>query len=239
MVNNFKNKAFTLAEVLITLMIIGILALVTIPSLIQSWEEREAITKLKKTYAMLQQAFKMAEIDNGSPDTWNLTVSTTLTNLIPYLPVLKDCKNQDGCVYTGMYKTLNGVDYVSIAANQAWSGYRILLKDNTSIFTASASNTCALSIFSVNGSAACMNFMVDINGLKGPNVAGRDLFFFSMTKDGIMPWGGSNVKDENDQKLNRYPHSETCVNKNYAGYGCARWIIERSNMDYLHENTTW
>ena len=50
--HNFCNKnAFTLAEVLITLGIIGVVAAMTMPSLIASHKEKETVSKLKKVYS--------------------------------------------------------------------------------------------------------------------------------------------------------------------------------------------
>lgn len=61
---NTKNLkvAFTLAEVLITLGIIGIVAAMTLPVLMGKYVERERITALKKTYSLLQQAFEIAVV---------------------------------------------------------------------------------------------------------------------------------------------------------------------------------
>ena len=72
---NTKNLkvAFTLAEVLITLCIIGIVAAMTLPVLMGKYVERERITALKKTYSLLQQAFEIAVVKNGTPDSWGLS----------------------------------------------------------------------------------------------------------------------------------------------------------------------
>lgn len=69
---NFKSAktAFTLAEVLITLAIIGVVAALTIPNLIQSYKKSVVETRLAKFYNMMNQAIRMSEIDNGSQSTW-------------------------------------------------------------------------------------------------------------------------------------------------------------------------
>ena len=61
---NIKN-GFTLAEVLITLGIIGIVAALTMPSLIQNSKRQETSARLKKFYSTMSQALIMAELDNG------------------------------------------------------------------------------------------------------------------------------------------------------------------------------
>ena len=65
-----KRIAFTLAEVLITLGIIGIVAALTIPNLVQGYRKRVVETRLKEFYTITQQAFKMAEVDNGDIANW-------------------------------------------------------------------------------------------------------------------------------------------------------------------------
>lgn len=52
----FMKKGFTLAEVLITLGIIGVVAAMTMPSLIQNYRKKEATTRIKKFYSMMSQA---------------------------------------------------------------------------------------------------------------------------------------------------------------------------------------
>ena len=65
-----KHLGFTLAEVLITLGIIGVVSALTIPSLIAGCQEKVTITKLKKMYQMVKEAEIASSIDNGSPSDW-------------------------------------------------------------------------------------------------------------------------------------------------------------------------
>ena len=66
----YTYKGFTLAEVLITLGIIGIVAALTIPTLISKYQERVTITRLKESYSMLAQAYQFGVNGNGSPASW-------------------------------------------------------------------------------------------------------------------------------------------------------------------------
>ena len=65
------NKAFTLAEVLITLGIIGVVAAMTIPTLVQSYKKKVVESRLVKFYSTMQQAIKLSEIENGPISTWD------------------------------------------------------------------------------------------------------------------------------------------------------------------------
>ena len=68
--NDYKKNAFTLAEVLITLGIIGVVAALTIPVLIANHKKHEVVTKLEKVYTVMNQAIKMSEVENGSVEHW-------------------------------------------------------------------------------------------------------------------------------------------------------------------------
>src|SRR5574344_1031699 len=112
---NFKSLAFTLAEVLIVLAVIGIISALTIPVLIQKAQERENIAKLKKVYSTLSNAFTLAVNSDGTPDNWDLIGSDSsigaenLTNkIVPYLKVSKYCKTSAGCWYNSIPNYLNG-----------------------------------------------------------------------------------------------------------------------------------
>ena len=64
------EKAFTLAEVLITLGIIGVVAALTLPSLISRYKKQVIATRLEQFASMWQQAIRMAEAENGETTTW-------------------------------------------------------------------------------------------------------------------------------------------------------------------------
>ena len=70
--NSLKKSAFTLAEVLITLGIIGVVAAITLPSLIQRNVEKQRVAQLKKAYSELSQAYNLAIAENGAPTEWGM-----------------------------------------------------------------------------------------------------------------------------------------------------------------------
>ena len=80
---NNKRIAFTLAEVLITLGIIGVVAALTMPSLIQNYRKHVVETKLAKVYSVMNQALKNVSAEYGEPTVWmkdcGITVSPTCT----------------------------------------------------------------------------------------------------------------------------------------------------------------
>ena len=89
--------AFTLAEVLITLGIIGVVAALTIANLIQNYREKTTVTQVVKAYSTLSQAFEQAIEDNGTVDTWCTKddlyndCSIKISNVMkPYLKIEKN-----------------------------------------------------------------------------------------------------------------------------------------------------
>ena len=75
-----KRNAFTLAEVLITLGIIGVVASMTLPTLIQNNKNKEVEARLKKVYSVMNQAIMMSEKDNGPKEYWDFTCTTDEEN---------------------------------------------------------------------------------------------------------------------------------------------------------------
>ena len=65
-----KKFAFTLAEVLITLGIIGVVAAMTLPTLIQNYRKHEVETRLAKVYSVVNQAIKLSTVEYGEPSEW-------------------------------------------------------------------------------------------------------------------------------------------------------------------------
>mgnify|MGYP005755023083 FL=1 len=70
-IKNIKKLAFTLAEVLITLGIIGSIAALTLPGLIQNYKKSVAENELKKVYSLLNQVVLRSEADNGPAIYWD------------------------------------------------------------------------------------------------------------------------------------------------------------------------
>lgn len=78
----------------------------------------------------------------------------------------------------------------------------------------------------------CGEYIVDVNGYKGPNQYGKDTFIFYLTKFGIIP-AGSPL--EGGQYA--FTNDTGCQDKSTSyGTGCAAWVIFNNNQDYLDCN---
>ena len=84
------SKAFTLAEVLITLGIIGVVAALTIPTLIQNHKKHVIEVKLKTFYTIMNQALQKSELDYGDKSTWNDAGGSLSYGAIKANPVISD-----------------------------------------------------------------------------------------------------------------------------------------------------
>lgn len=102
-----KRKGFTLAEVLITLGIIGIVAAMTIPTLMANYQKTQYVTGLKKAYAQMTEALKLMSNDNGCPsdlkclgldvrDPYDQSVFGDA--LVKYFKVAENCKLSTECI---------------------------------------------------------------------------------------------------------------------------------------------
>jgi prepilin-type N-terminal cleavage/methylation domain-containing protein len=96
--------AFTLAEVLITIAIVGVVAAITIPTLIQNAKEKSTVTRVKETYSILSQAYKHAEEEYGTPENWytgNGNMSNKQSHIDMATPMKKFMKLSEDCVGKG------------------------------------------------------------------------------------------------------------------------------------------
>ena len=83
--------AFTLAEVLITLGIIGVVAAMTLPALIQKHRNQVVETRLAKIYSVMNQAILRSEVDNGPKEYWDFSSENFFEKYFaPYLVKIAD-----------------------------------------------------------------------------------------------------------------------------------------------------
>ena len=98
------DKAFTLAEVLITLTIIGVIAAITVPVLVQKTQKQEYVSALQKAYSTLSQVTNQIIAENGSPKCsdggWACTDEDIYNMYKKYINNLKECGVSDRCFET-------------------------------------------------------------------------------------------------------------------------------------------
>lgn len=213
-----KRSAFTLAEVLITLGIIGVVAAMTMPALIANHQKNVTLTQLQKAYSEISQALKMAETENGFSNEWDFSELPAgkergdyfhKNYLAKYLKTVKDC-----------YPTSNEC-WGEVVSMSGTAGYL----ENSDDFRSSVSAS-GYSIYSwISASNEHAQIWVDIDGpLKGKNMLGRDVFgmvlyFKDVSSAEGLHRRGLNLKGADFEPL----HSRDEL-KNDRRYGCSRDI---------------
>ena len=180
--SNFKF-GFTLAEVLITLVIVGVVAALTIPTAINNTKEQELKSQFAKSYSTISQALYKTEMNDfyGYAQCYygknGLEANTTecgsfFSAFAKNLQVQKSCLQRNGkeggCVPTYQsYSQSDGCAGFSQNRIDSWDNV-FVLADGQIIIT-----------YNVN---AMPVFLMDINGHKGPNAYGKDLFSFKIER---------------------------------------------------------
>lgn len=220
----FKNSkypnGFTLAEVLITLVIIGIIAVMTIPTLMKNTQKQEFVTALKKAQSTLQNALvSMAKENDSSPGDYSfLRTVRFVDELEKVANVIKKCNNSEQCFGTslrggGVYK------YPNNTLTYFTDGRSAVLADGQFVsYCPLSSSDATYGISDEDKSNAIIRIVMDINGNKSPNVVGRDVFYFYVVNGkGIVPAGSENFDD--------------CI-KTGSCLTCAGKVLKENAMNY-------
>lgn len=221
-----KKLAFTLAEVLITLGIIGVVAATTIPNLISNYKAKILRTQFLKTYSTLAQTIKLMENDDVSTDLMNYPTGTRHTTLAKYMTNTTICsgftggalKTPEGCYdykirdYDDGYKLLTSNE---IVADGIYNDGQLMLPTGALIFF----DDCPKR----EGYKGCRIY-VDINGLKQPNRMGYDFFAFEVLDGTLYPVGGPKTSylQQNDCNFDE---------SGQKGFTCAQKAM--SDSDYF------
>ncbi len=238
------KRAFTLAEVLITLTIIGVIAAITVPVLYQNYWEHQAVSGLKKAYSTFTNAITKSISEQGPIASWDFIDESNanqqntkfVRDILPNLSIFKDCgfTQNDICFAISKYRRMNSnksnEDY-----NRYANTYKIVLNDGTSAAFRLRFPKCTKNVGSnVHLKNVCGDVYIDINGHKAPNQNGKDLFEFWVTTEGIYPKGTKAEDGNSDSRLDN-----SCCAKTKNGYGCSGWVITTGNMDYLKKKVQW
>lgn len=244
-----KRLAFTLAEVLITLTVIGVIAAMTVSTLVSKYQKQTYVVGLKRSYSELSNAIIMMPVRMGCPagdfvcaglfknDAGDVNASDAMNLFAEQMKVVKSCSAwKKGCgpdkysIYIGGD---SGVSY-------AYPYTRFV--DFPSILTASG---VAYAFFTglFSGEVPNLGIYVDINNQKGPNRQGRDIFLFIIARQDhngikqgtLMPMGSELYSKYQGQgsyrgtwKNGNYP----CLKQKSVGSYCAGRVLEENAMNY-------
>ena len=218
-----KAFAFTLAETLIVMGIIGVVAALTIPNLNSSTADKEKVAKLKKVYSNLQDAFGRAEAVYGPFDEWFQADTTNSTRssrfserMLEFMKTSRNCGHavNAACMKTGNFTGALGDTISSTAAPVSADNVSAILADGTSIvFSKSTQGNMLGTIY------------VDIDGPnKGLFRHGVDLFRFYVSPD-----RGIYYSDSTDLCSSSTPGDDD---------SCENWVLSNGNLDYLKADSS-
>ncbi len=222
--------AFTLAEVLITLGIIGIVAAMTIPTLITNYQKKVTVTRLKGAYSQLYEAIKMSEADNGEVSGWDFAQPNWFDNYISqYIKYQKDTFKDLSDENAIPYKQVSGSRETGLALLRPGFGgsrvYTLLNGVDIIVFDKARALTDAYKATGI---------IIDINGVNSkPNQFGKDAFYFELNYEhGFIPmgkWKTPECTPPNDGNPDRNWYKTGCIgygcNKNGRGMYCAGLIM--------------
>lgn len=233
-----KIYGFTIAEVLITLGIIGLVAQMTIPTLMQDVSDKIVVVQLKKEINVLQQAVDTASIDYGPIEGWyagsNYTDAKNKVAQIlqKYLKTIKVCEANDTCSPT----------YMSPAGSNSYNGPFDL--NSSSILYLADGSSVAIEVGLIFGQSQVISFYIDVNGNKNPNRYVYDLFNAFVCSDEyaaivhlrpyrIMPAG-------EDGMIGDLKWICSTTLEGEIGDACTAWAYYQGNLDYKYvDDLNW
>ena len=207
------KKGFTLAEVLVTLGIIGVVSALTVPTLMKNHQRKVYVTQLRKSISVLEQGFQMMLNDSNTDSLSETEVFSTIGGqscIATSGPNSSSCKAflQSLTKYfqvltigtTGEYK----YSYIRSGSTPIYpdgtkTSAKMILKDGTMLFRFNVKRVAETpkhdcdTIRNAGGSVCSIigHFSIDVNGEQKPNIEGRDIFNFNITDDGrVIPFYG-------------------------------------------------
>ena len=185
-----KAAAFTLAEVLITLAVIGIVAALTLPGLIQNHNEKAWSTAKDLWEKKLTETVRRMNVDGVM--TGHDSTEDFMNTFKNYMKVIKTCDNSDinkcyspKIVTTGKDDALEEIETDSLTSASSMGLKEWQTNTNTMSFVIADGTTVIMAyqpecpyedpIEDQGSQVSCMAYMVDVNGKKGPNRVGKDI----------------------------------------------------------------
>ena len=181
------RAAFTLAEILITLAVIGIVAALTLPGLIQNHNEKAWSTAKDLWEKKLTETVRRMNIDGVM--TGHDTTEDFMNSFRQYMKVIKTCDNNDinKCYSPKIVQTGSDSEPIEIETSDLKTAENlgndwgtntmsfVVADGTTAIFAYNPNCAYADPIEDTGSQVSCLAYMVDVNGKKGPNKVTQDI----------------------------------------------------------------
>ncbi len=170
--NSLRKAAFTLAEVLITLGIIGVVAALTLPTLIANYQKQVLVTQLKKSVNILENMARKMVADDG-------VSNFNQTEFFQKFDCYGDSAQsvcQDSIAMMKKYLNIVSEGYGTAWLQESGEHNHIVLADGITVY--------------LGGGPGCIyqgdyiDMKLDVNGQRGPNELGRDMYYVYFDKNG-------------------------------------------------------
>ena len=183
-----KINGFTLAEVLITLGIVGVVAAMTMPALVANYQKKSLATQTQKFYSMMSQAVKQYMADEGVDDLRNTplasdnygyeydspeAIASIRDFVTKYLKVAEECDHEANNCFAEKYRAWDG-------GEAEYNFTTDTNRDNDRDYVLTDGSVIRI------GYNYPIDLYVDVNGKKGPNRVGYDLWSMSIFYDGVI-----------------------------------------------------
>jgi len=220
-----KESGFTVIEILTAMGIVGVIACMTIPGIIMNVRDAQYKVAWEKAFSSFSDVIKGVKKDNcGQVKGAAANGDEFKDKLLPYL-------QYTGHAYYGVrpsytpsgYKKLNGNDLTPDIDLPLYPS--IQLTNGMIIYVVNFSPDCSYNdaTYITN---QCSDIKIDVNGKKGPNVQGRDLFSINVFDDTVLPAGCSGVKNCNDYWTVAMTCNPGSTASDNSGSGCSAKYLQ-------------
>jgi len=233
--NIAQKIGFTLAEMLIVIIIIGVVAAIVTPMIFGTTSDAQFHAAWKKKYADLSQVTQMLVVDNGGSLAGafpgNVAGGEALKDAFASkLNIIKDCSgaswsggtgigaSAEGCWHEGAnsWYYLNG----TAVSGSNWTYPGLILNNGSLMYFHVNSSNCSQT---AGDYKRCGHIYIDVNGFKKPNIIGKDVFGVNITSNALIPWGARGLADPSTTCI----EGSTAADNTNTGYGCsAKYLYE-------------
>ena len=210
-----SSRGFTLAEVLVTLGIIGVVSAMTVPTLMQNYQRKSYVTQLHKIYNQLSQATLQYVTDKNAINLQEAGLNNANeidAFMKKYFKIVQDCSNDiSACAASSDYKKMDGTAYPLFYDNGYGFKYYIL------------ANGSLIGLLNYDTNKIQVN--LDINGKQGPNIVGRDTFAFNIYKsNGLIDDDCGSAPCTEEERETTFENQ--CISSTTSGwFGCFGKIL--------------
>ena len=214
---SLRKAAFTLAEVLVTLGIIGVVSAMTVPTLMQNYQRQSYVTQLHKTYNEMSQALLRYQTDRNAINLTEagLTDINSLDSFMKnYFKIVKDCGMDETACFGSNYKKIDG------------SSINFMSTDSDGVRAYVLANGASIAIISGSN-----YFHLDVNGKKGPNIVGRDTFAIKIHSNGLLDELCNSAPCSAEEREQLFTNH--CIKSSSLWWGCFGKILNDNwQMNY-------